>query len=257
MTRKNKIKNKIKNKQKQKQKHKLFLDMSYGRKLNLRCFVSKSLHSDAHAVYLEIDRGRERTFRLISAHAKVIDAWKIVVNGVELLETFKASNSQTNDAITQAFIHQLVATYGDYSSDDAEYKPINGAILILGNRRLMEGGSINDKQLPEGISFEPIKPPVTQKWKIYHRECNHLDYPDYPHGMYAIGLSEMEALRIENTENIIISNVYLIAAFIADFLNENNPSEFYLSQLQVDQLFADAEKTFSTELTASETLFSC
>ena len=251
MIRENKIKNK--QKQKQKQKHKLFLDMSYGRKLNLRCFVSKSLHSDAHAVYLEIDRGRERTFRLISAHAKVIDAWKIVVNGVELLETFKASNSQTNDAITQAFIHQLVATYGDYSSDDAEYKPINGTILIPW---LMEGGSI-DKQLPEGISFEPIKPPVTQKWKIYHRECNHLDYPDYPHGMYAIGLSEMEALRIENTENIIISNVYLIAAFVADFLNENNHSEFYLSQLQADQLFADAEKTFSTELTASETLFSC
>jgi len=103
-----------------KPKAKTPLDMSYGRTLNLRCFVNKSLHSEAHAVYLEIDRVKEKQYRLISAHANIIDAWQVAVNGTAILESCNYSYSKTNNPITEAFISDLVETYGDYPSDDAD-----------------------------------------------------------------------------------------------------------------------------------------
>lgn len=216
------------------------LDMSYGRTLNLRCFVDKSHHSDAHAVYLEIDRVKETQHRLISAHANIVDAVKISINGTTILENLTYDYKQTNDSLTQGFIHNLVKVYGDYPSDDAEYKPCGNSRILV--PWLMAGGSMNDKHIPEGITFETIKAPVTKKWKIYNRKHNH---PAYPSGMYVIGISESQVLMVENTENIIISNYYILAGFLADYLNNTDYSEEYLAQSELDRIYNEAEKTFS------------
>lgn len=113
----------------------------------------------------------------------------------------------------------------------------------------MAGGSVNDKLIPDGISFEVIKPAVTKKWKIYHREYNH---PDYPHNMYAIGFSETEVLMIENTDFVVISNAYVLAGYLADYLNNKNHSERYLAQSELDRLYAEAQKQFSVEFKTVE-----
>jgi hypothetical protein len=69
------------NKRKMKPKDRLFLEMSYGRTLNLQCVIDKSHHSDGHGVYLQIDRGKQKHHRLISVHANILDAWKVALNG--------------------------------------------------------------------------------------------------------------------------------------------------------------------------------
>jgi hypothetical protein len=126
-----------------------------------------------------------------------------------------------------------------------EYKPCGNPKILI--EWLMAGGSMNDKHIPD-VSIEVIKHPVTKKWKIYHRKCNPSDYPDYPHGMYAVGISDMQHLRIENTDTVITSNVYILAALIADFLNTNNHTDLYLAKSEVARLYAEAQKTFSVEL---------
>lgn len=120
-------------------------DLSYGRTLNLACFVVQSQHSDAHAVYLSIDRGKETQLRLISAHASVLYAWKIAVNGTAILESSRFKYLQTNNAITKAFIYNLVETYGDYSSDDAQYRPVGEPKVLL--PWLLQGGSMKDEHI--------------------------------------------------------------------------------------------------------------
>lgn len=220
-------------------------DLSYGRTLNLGCFVAQSQQSDAHAVYLSIDRGRgkETQLRLISAHANVLDAWKIAVNGTAILESSRFKYLQTNNAITKAFIYNLVETYGYYSSDDAQYRPVGDPKVLL--PWLLQGGSMKDEHIPDGISFEVIKPPVTKKWKIYRRKSNH---PDYAQGMYAIGFSDTEVLMIENTDFVVISNAYVLAGYIADYLNDKDHSERYLGQSELDRLYGEAQTIFSVEL---------
>jgi len=109
------------NKRKMKPKDRLFLEMSYGRTLNLQCVIDKSHHSDGHGVYLQIDRGKQKQHRLISVHANILDAWKVALNGNSLLEKSSFSYSNSNDEITQEFIRNLVQVYGDYDSDDAQY----------------------------------------------------------------------------------------------------------------------------------------
>ncbi|MEG4503841.1 hypothetical protein QUA81_13345 [Microcoleus sp. F6_B4] len=226
-----------------KSKERLFLEMSYGRTLNLQCIIDKSQHSDGHGVYLEIYRGKDKQHRLISVHAKIRDAWEVCKNGMSTLGNSIFSYSQTNDEITQEFIHKLVETYGDYDSDDAEYQPKGDNRIIL--PWLLSGGKPDDPNIPEGITIEVINPPVTKKWKIYHRQCSH---PDYAQGMYAIGTSDTDVLLIEDTEMVIISNAYILAAYLADYLNDTDHSERYLAQTELDRLYADAQTIFSVNL---------
>lgn len=231
------------NKRKMKPKDRLFLEMSYGRTLNLQCVIDKSHHSDGHGVYLQIDRGKQKHHRLISVHANILDAWKVALNGNSLLEKSSFSYSNSNDEITQEFIRNLVQVYGDYDSDDAQYMPKGDSRVIL--PWLLSGGKMDDPNIPEGITIETLKSPVTKKWKIYHRECNH---PDYSEGMYAIGTSDTEVLLIQDTEMVVISNAYILAAYLADYLNDTDHSERYLAQTELDRLYADAQTVFSVSL---------
>ncbi|WP_333201200.1 hypothetical protein [Microcoleus sp. B5-D4] len=232
-----------KNKRKMNPKDRLFLEMSYGRTLNLQCVIDKSYHSDGHGVYLQIDRGKQKQHRLISVHAKILDAWRIALNGNSLLEKSRFSYSKTNDEITQEFIHNLVETYGDYESDDAQYIPKGDKEVLL--PWLLCGGKPDDENIPEGITIEVINPPVTKKWKIYHRECSH---PDYANGMYAIGTSDTDVLLIPDTEMVVISNAYILAAYVADYLNDIDHSERYLAQTELDRLYAEAQSIFSVSI---------
>jgi hypothetical protein len=211
-------------------------DLSSSRTLTLGCFIAQSDHSDAHAVYLSIDRGRgEKTqLRLISDHAKIVDAWNVVINGTAILKSLHFSCSQTNDAITKTFISNLVKVYGEGSSDRGQSK-------LVGDSRVL---------LPwDGISFEAIKSPITKKWKIYRRQSNH---PDFIEGMYAVGFSATEVLMIEHTGLVVISNNYILAGYLADYLNEKDHSEMYLAQSELDRLYAEVEKYFSVELKSVE-----
>lgn len=217
--------------------------MSYGRTLNLQCIINKSQHSDGHGVYLEIDRRKEKQYRLISVHASILDAWKVALNGMATLENSPYSYSKTNDDITQNFIRDLVQVYGEYESDDAQYIPKGDNLVLL--PWLLSGGKMGDSNIPEGITFETLKPPGLQKWKIYHRECSH---PDYSEGMYAIGTSDTEVLLIQDTEMVVISNAYILAAYLADHLNNTDHSERYLAQAELDRLYADAQTVFSVHL---------
>lgn len=224
-------------------KERRFLEMSMGRTVNLQCIIEKSQQSDGHGVYLELDRGKNKQHRLISVHAKILDAWEVCKNGMSILENFNFSYSQTNDEITQELIHKLVETYGDYDSDDAQYQPKGDNRIIL--PWLLSGGKPDDPNIPEGITIEVINPPVTQKWKIYHRECSHHDYSQ---GMYAIGTSDTDVLLIEDTEMVVISNAYILAAYLADHLNDTGHSGRYLAQVELDRLYADAQTIFSVHL---------
>ncbi|MEG4062597.1 hypothetical protein QUA05_16755 [Microcoleus sp. SVA1_A1] len=226
-----------------KPKERLFLEMSYGRTLNLQCIIDKSHHSDGHGVYLEIDRGKEKQHRLISVHASILDAWKVALNGNSLLEKSSFSYSKSNDDITQEFIRNLVQVYGDYDSDDAQYMPKGDNRVIL--PWLLSGGKMDDPNIPEGITIETLKPPVTKKWKIYHRKCSH---PDYANGMFAIGTSDTDVLLTQDTEMVVISNAYILAAYLADHLNDTDHSERYLAQAELDRLYADAQTVFSVHL---------
>ncbi|MEG5175589.1 hypothetical protein QUB25_26125 [Microcoleus sp. B3-D7] len=217
--------------------------MSYGRTLNLQCVIDKSHHSDGHGVYLQINRGKEKQHRLISVHASILDAWKVALNGNSLLEKSSFSYSKSNAEITQEFIRNLIQVYGDYDSDDAQYMPKGDNRVIL--PWLLSGGKMDDPNIPEGITIETLKPPVIKKWKIYHRECNH---PDYSEGMYAIGTSDTEVLLIQDTEMVVISNAYILAAYLADHLNDTDHSERYLAQIELDRLYADAQTLFSVRL---------
>ncbi|WP_333415818.1 hypothetical protein [Microcoleus sp. MOSTC5] len=228
---------------KMKPKERLFLEMSQGRRLNLQCIIEKSQQSDGHGVYLELDRGKNKQHRLISVHAKILDAWEVCKNGMSILENSNFSYSQTNDEITQEFIHKLVETYGDYNSDDAQYQPKGDNRIIL--PWLLSGGKPDDPNIPEGITIEVINPPVTKKWKIYHRKCSH---PDYSQGMYAIGTSDTDVLLIEETERVVISNAYILAAYVADHLNDTDHSERYLAQTELDRLYAEAETVFCVDI---------
>ncbi|MEG3899231.1 MULTISPECIES: hypothetical protein [unclassified Microcoleus] len=230
-------------KRKMKPKERLFLEMSYGRTLNLQCIIDKSHHSDGHGVYLEIDRGKEKQHRLISVHASILDAWKVALNGNSLLEKSSFSYSKSNDDITQEFIRNLVQVYGDYDSDDAQYMPKGDNRVIL--PWLLSGGKMDDPNIPEGITIETLKPPVTKKWKIYHRKCSH---PDYANGMFAIGTSDTDVLLTQDTEMVVISNAYILAAYLADHLNDTDHSERYLAQAELDRLYADAQTVFSVHL---------
>lgn len=229
-------------KRKMKQKPKTF-DISYGRILNLQCVIDKSHHSDGHGVYLEIDRGKDKQYRLISVHASILDAWRVALNGMATLENSRYSYSKTNDDITQEFIHNLVEVYGDYESDDAQYMPKGDKEVLL--PWLLSGGKPDDENIPEGITIETIKPPVTKKWKIYHRKCSH---PDYANGMYAIGTSDTEVLLIQDTEMVVISNAYILAAYLADHLNDTDHSERYLAQAEIDRLYAEAQAIFGVDI---------
>lgn len=213
--------------------------MSSGRTLTLGCFIAQSDHCDAHAVYLSIDRGRgeETQLRLISAHAKILDAWNIVLNGTAILKSSHFSYSQTNDDIVKAFISNLVKVYGVHSSDAAQYKPVP------------VGDTTQFLLRWDGISFDAINPPVTKKWKIYRRKSNH---PDFVQGMYALGFSANEVLMIENTKLVAISNNYILAGYIGDYLNEKDHSEMYLAQSELDRLYAEAKEHFSGELKSVE-----
>ncbi|MEG5043560.1 hypothetical protein [Microcoleus sp. B4-C1] len=104
---------------------------------------------------------------------------------------------------------------------------------------------MSDTNIPEGITIETIKSPVTKKWKIYHRECSH---PDYANGMYAIGTSDTDVLLIQDTEMVVISNTYILAAYVADYLNDIDHSERYLAQSEVDRLYAEAQTVFSVHV---------
>jgi hypothetical protein len=227
-------------KKKMRPKIKEKLDMSYGRNVTLYCFVERSHHSDAHAVYLEINRGKETQHRLISAHANIVDALKLSARGTKILENLTYDYKQTNDAITQAFIHNLVETYGDYTSDDAEYKPCGNSRILV--PWLMAGGSMNDKHIPEGITFEVIKPPVTKKWKIFNHPHSE---PNFPQGIYAVGISEFEVLMIENSEDVIVCNLYFPMAYLADYLNNKDYSGRYLPRSEVDRIYSEALQIFS------------
>jgi hypothetical protein len=139
-------------KRKMKPKDRLFLEMSYGRTLNLQCVIDKSHHSDGHGVYLQIDRGKQKQHRLISVHANIFDAWKVALNGNSLLEKSSFSYSKSNDEITQEFIRNLVQVYGDYDSDDAQYMPKGDNRVIL--PWLLSGGKMDDPNIPKEL---PLK----------------------------------------------------------------------------------------------------
>lgn len=138
-------------KRKMKPKERKTFDMSYGRTLTLQCVIDKSHHSDAHGVYLEIDRKRQKQYRLISVPTSILDVWKVALNGMTILESCNYSYSQTNDEITKNFIRDLVETYGDYPSDDPEYQPCGNNLVLV--PWLLSGGTMNDKHIPEGITL--------------------------------------------------------------------------------------------------------
>jgi hypothetical protein len=66
--------------------------------------------------------------------------------------------------------------------------------------------------------------------------------------MYALGTSDTEVLLIQDTEMVVISNAYILAAYLADYLNDTDHSERYLAQTELDRLYADAQTVFSVSL---------
>ncbi|MEG5006707.1 hypothetical protein QUB17_24110 [Microcoleus sp. B5-C4] len=46
----------------------------------------------------------------------------------------------------------------------------------------------------------------------------------------------------------MISNAYILAAYVADYLNDTDHSERYLAQVEVDRLYAEAQSIFSVSI---------
>lgn len=217
--------------------------------LHLGCFIAKSTSSDAHAVYLGIGRGSkpqkgepkiER--RLMSPHASITDAWKILGNCQKILSNFSCDINASNDAITQKFVRQLLDTYGDYPDDEGIIK------LVSGHKEafawIQNGGTLMDADLPSGIVVQIDKPIVIKTCKVWLMSLG-VPVPENSYGnyddnhVYTIGQTlEKPVCRV--ADEMYVFSSYVTAAYVADYLNRLNKDS--LTAEEVKQLLFESNR---------------
>ncbi|MEG4445106.1 hypothetical protein QUB47_23765 [Microcoleus sp. AT9_B5] len=188
--------------------------MNCGRRLIVRCFIAQLDGIDGHAVYLAIDALRARKLgnkevelRVVSIHSRVVEAWSVAVSARRILENSSYSYKHSNEIIVKTFVAALVADYCNHSSD-----------------------SVLDK----------VEAP--RKWKTFSTKSKH---PDFANGVFVIGTSATEILMLEEEPNkLILANTYLMSAYIADFMNENQLDS--LVRADIARLVHEARRAFSS-----------
>ncbi|MEG4424965.1 MULTISPECIES: hypothetical protein [unclassified Microcoleus] len=201
------MKTKIKNRNKNRNTRKLFLEMNRSQKVIVRCFIAQLEGVEGHAVYLAIDRNGEIELTVVSLHSTVIKAWSVAVAARRILENSSYSYKHSNEVILKTFVAALVADYFDYSSDSV----------------------LNEIEVPS-------------KWKTFSTKSKH---PDFANGVFVIGTSATEILMLEEEpKKLILANTYLMSAYIADFMNENQLDSLVLPD--IDRLVHEARRAFSS-----------
>jgi hypothetical protein len=80
------------------------------------------------------------------------------------------------------------------------------------------------------------------EWKSFSTKSKH---PDFANGVFVIGTSATEILMLEEEPNkLILANTYLMSAYIADFMNENQLDSLVLAD--IDRLVHEARRAFSS-----------
>ncbi|MEG3935029.1 MULTISPECIES: hypothetical protein [unclassified Microcoleus] len=217
-------------------------DSNYGNSLNIGCFIAASTSSDAHAVYLGFGRKRSVERRLISAHASIIDAWKIFVYCQDILSKLKYFHLQSNDQITSNFISSLIGTYGDYSDDDAVYE-VSGDKKALMDW-LSQGKTILDDDLPSNINVLVVKPPVSKKYKVFWYESQEAPKNTYGNPeencVFTVGKNSDEPISGGAHKKVILFSSYVTAAYVADYVNRLNRDS--LTEEEVKRLLFEANR---------------
>lgn len=181
--------------------------MNRCQKVIMRCFIAQLEGVDGHAVYLTIDRNKEIELTVVSLHSTVIKAWSVAVAARRILENSSYSYKHSNEVILKTFVAALVADYFDYSSDSV----------------------LNEIEVPS-------------KWKTFSTKSKH---PDFANGVFVIGTSATEILMLEEEpKKLILANTYLMSAYIADFMNENQLDSLVLPD--IDRLVYEARRAFSS-----------
>lgn len=198
-------------------------DPDYGKpKIITGSFLSVSNSSDAHAVYLGINRFGEIETRLISAHAYIKDAWEKLGYCRNILSKIRFTRLQSTNEITTLFLQNLLNLYGDYPSDDAIYTVDDGVI-------------------------KTIKSPVKKLYNVLPVENSELnidsrifygDPDDYC--LFTVVDELRKPISIESKKQIPMFSSYFTAAYIADYCHQNEKNE--LTQSEFKQLWTEANK---------------
>jgi hypothetical protein len=213
-------------------------------KLPLGCFIANCGVSDAHAVYLGIGRG-SKGYDLwqVSAHKHVTKACEILSHCNQVLKKFKPHIYQNSLDICEAFTNTLIARVGNYSSDDVKLRvTTSDPDPNLIDKWLAKGNILGIDKLPVGTSVEVIKPPVVKKWKIFSlqvKDYNKNNYgdPNENHQFYIAQGDTLPPLLVKDIETgrrIAIASPYshyVCAAYIADFVNEQNKDFLTIEEL--------------------------
>ncbi|AFZ15696.1 hypothetical protein Cri9333_4940 (plasmid) [Crinalium epipsammum PCC 9333] len=195
----------------------------YGKpKIITGSFISVSDFSDAHAIYLGINRFGEIETRLVSAHACIKSAWEKLGYCRDVLSTIKFTSWQTNNEINTIFLQNLVNLYGDYESDDAIYMLDNDVI-------------------------KTISPPVKKLYTVSlaKRPEFDVDYrtfygnPD-DYCFFTVIDESGKPISIFGDKEIHIFSSYVTAAYVADYCHENKTHQ--LSPSLFKQLWTESNK---------------
>ena len=198
-------------------------DPEYGKpKIITGCFISVSSSSDAHAIYLGINRFGEIETRLISAHACIKSAFEKLGYCRDVLSNIKFTSWQTNNEICTIFLKHLVNLYGDYESDDAIYVLDNDAI-------------------------KTISPPVKKLYTVLLTKAPEFDIdyrtfygnPD-DYCFFTVIDESDKPIGIYNDKQIPIFSSYVTAAFVADYCHENKTNQLTISLFK--QLWNESNK---------------
>lgn len=221
-------------------RRKKLLGENYG-KPPIKCFLKKAQISDCHAIYLHLPNDRTR---IVSVHRNIEVAYEMMCKCNNVLKEVVVSAQREPDIIFREFIQELVGTYGHYESDDAEYiSSINGVTAI--------------------------KPPVIKKYIALPLD----DSTDVGYVVAETAEVEEDDLGLENIAKNLLSNLsngmpyyapvpdkrkivqllkvdngifvlssYETAAYIADFVNENELSLAQLNKTTLHILWTKANQ---------------
>jgi hypothetical protein len=190
--------------------------------VKLKCFITQSAVSDAHAVHLAIERDRDLELRRLDSFASIVKAWESFCQAKAALADFKCSPAQSNDEITQNFIRAIHDTFGEIPNDDAIYQMSGDK--EAGLKWLSQGNNAFVDEPPPGVCIEVINPPVQKNYKVLavDREImkNVPNKPKYDGEVFTVAKNAKEPLLVEDTLPVYSS--YVSAAYVADHVNSNN-----------------------------------
>lgn len=170
------------------------------------CFTNGSKSCDAHTLYLQI---------IPDGNVKSSSFLPIVKNA-SIVEAWKVSN-----------LCSEVLAVSEHS--------------FYGNTQEVKEKILESLIENHGLEREKMFLPVIKTWKVF---CIKVADPRFPFGRFTIGKSLSEPLLTQRTDSTRCFSSYLMAAYIADFANDNQ-RQHSLSLSDIVRLEEEAKLLFN------------